>query len=687
MDTAVPPRKQGIFGGLLGRRAEPPAPSPPSDTPAGSPPAFTTLFGPAALPKPPPPPAAPPPPGPPAQPAAPAQPDAPAQPAAPLAVAPAEAVPDPIDFLCPRDLQREPPPAARVLAIGACFLETLVASPAAAHAGITFDFVLASHVKYLPAQPPADIAVYDFQIAQIPLRTIMHDRKFGHLDEADEAGYRDAFEKSCRALAQQVSARLRWTRDHGLPTFVLNFMVPQFAAGGRFAPRYDLRNVRYFVERLNQELERLVRATANAYVVDVDGIAASFGRRHIQDDSVTAANHGGVLVPDMRLADRLDPLGQLSDYYDLTPGLPFRLALLAEIQAMRTTLRQTDSVKLVVVDLDDTLWRGVAGDRADVGPEMLEGWPIGIIEALQALRKRGVLLGIISKNDEARVRALWDSIFTDRLHLADFAAIYINWRDKPANMRDLLKAVNLLPGNVVFVDDNPAERARMQAAFPQMRIIGGNPFTIRRILLQSPQTQVVSVTAESRDRTRMVQAQVQRESERAGLSAEDFARQQDIRLTLSVLRGDGHPKFPRAFELINKTNQFNTTGQRWTPEMCRSFFADGGWFAIYEVADRYTAYGLVGVMLISDASIVQWVMSCRVMGMGVEFAALGTVVDMLRAGGAAAITSRLVETAANQPCRHVYREAGFVDAVLGAEVVVRAPDHVKVEVAQAGRPS
>ncbi len=556
-------------------------------------------------------------------------------------------------------------------------------SPAAAKAEMTADFVLVNHPRRLPEKPPADTASYDFQLAQIPLRAIMPDPIFLYLDDTDEAPYIEAFKRCCDVLRDQVTGRLRWTRDNGLLTFVMNFMVPQFNSGGRFHPRYDFRNVQYFVERLNQELEVLVRAQANAYIVDVDQVAASFGRRHVQDDSITLFNHNGVAAPHMGLPDRLDPLGPLSDYYDMTPGLAFRDALLAEIQAMYAIIRQTDSVKLVVVDLDDTLWKGVAAEATDVGPDMTEGWPTGFIEALHYIRKRGVLLGIISKNDEPGIRAIWDRILGRRLRLDDFAAIRINWRPKPDNMRELLKAVNLLPRNVVFVDDNPAERAHMQAAFPDMRIIGGNPFHTRRILLQSPHTQTAVITTESRNRTSMVQAQLLRESERAELSADDFARQQNIQLTLTAIRAETHAKFPRALELINKTNQFNTTGQRWTHDMCKGFFADGGWFAIYEVEDRYTAYGLVGVLLIADATIVQWVMSCRVMGMGVEFAALSRVVAALRQRGDTKISARLTETAANQPCRHVYAEAGLVAGPGGFALPVGngvvAPDYVQIK--------
>ena len=100
---------------------------------------------------------------------------------------------------------------------------------------------------------------------------------------------------------------------------------------------------------------------------------------------------------------------------------------------MYRTLRGIDQVKLVIVDLDDTLWRGVIAEEGDISDETIEGWPMGLIEALQFLKKRGVLLAIISKNDEARIEGLWDRIMRGRLRLEDFVVRRINWRSKADN--------------------------------------------------------------------------------------------------------------------------------------------------------------------------------------------------------------------------------------------------------------
>jgi FkbH-like protein len=228
-------------------------------------------------------------------------------------------------------------------------------------------------------------------------------------------------------------------------------------------------------------------------------------------------------------------------------------------------------------------------------------------------------------------------------------------------MQDMLAAMNLLPHNVVFIDDNPAERAEMQAAFPTMRILGRNPFQIRRILMLAPETQVASVTDESARRTNMMQSQLQRETERAQLSPEAFARDQNVLVRISQIRSTKDNAFPRALELINKTNQFNTTGKRWSLELCRAHLTAGGTFAIYRVEGRHAAYGLVGVAIVIRDTILQWVMSCRVIGLGVEQTALHGVVKAMRQDGASRIWARLTKTELNATCQSFYKTAGFIE--------------------------
>ena len=138
----------------------------------------------------------------------------------------------------------------------------------------------------------------------------------------------------------------------------------------------------------------------------------------------------------------------------------------------------------------------------------------------------------------------------------------------------------------------------MKAAFPEIRVFGPNPLLCgRRILLWSAETQVSSITAESAARTEMVHAQVERERQRQQMSRQDFLASLSLAVNLIDIADMDHPGFPRVLELINKTNQFNTTGKRWTRRRCAPPSPPGRNCA-FEVEDRFPRYGLVGVIVV-----------------------------------------------------------------------------------------
>jgi FkbH-like protein len=564
-------------------------------------------------------------------------------------------------YLTPVDLSLSSGAPRRMALIGSCLLESFVFHGWNA-SNCVVDLITVNHAGDLPNKPShgGTVSDYDLQVVHIPLRTVLPDTTLWRLPHESIEAHENAFGQVCERLAFQLRSRMEWNARHGLLTFVMNFLVPQRNPMGCLFPRYDLRNPEYFVCKLNEYLEGLVRESKNAYILDIDRISASLGRRFIQDDSVCLMSHNALIWdtdPDM---SRIEPLARMSQHYDLPAPALARDAVWNEILCMYRVVRQTDSVKLVVVDADDTLWRGVSGDMTDVGQFMIEGWPVGVVEALCYLKKRGVLLAMISKNDEVRLREIWPKVLGGRLELEDFAAIRVNWRQKAENMQEILEDTSLLPRNVVFVDDSPVERAAMQGAYPEMRVVGRHPYYLRRILLWSSEMQVAAVSEESSRRTAMVQAQLARESRRREMSREEFLQAAAPTVRLMAIDGLDHSKFPRAFELINKTNQFNTIGRRWRWEEFREFFGSGGSVRVFEVADSYTDYGLVGVILLRSDHIEQWVMSCRVLGYDIERAVMHRLVESIRLDRERRVYGTIVETPANIPCRDLFQKCGFV---------------------------
>lgn len=508
-------------------------------------------------------------------------------------------------YRAPRDLEVTPPPPIKALVVGSCLVDEWAKQSGA-------DYIPFAGVSRLP-DPPADD--YDFQIVQLNLRHFLPESAYFRLGDADDDAWYDLFANTADALDQNLRAAMRLNTERGLLTFVTNFMQPQANAMGRLLRRCHPSNPAHFIQRLNDHLADVIADDyPNAYVLDVDQIVATFGRRYFQDDVAWTWSHGGMLTDfDFeRDQDRIEPTRPMTEFYPVRTR-EFIDAFWAEAVAMWRTVRAIDQVKLVIVDLDDTMWRGEAGESQSA--DALEGWPLGFIEALAYLKKRGVLLAIVSKNNPDRVREAWQHLSSERrlaLEMGDFVSVKIGWHPKSDAIREILAETNLLPQSAVFIDDNPTNRAEVHSVYPEIRILGAEPYALRRILLWAPETQVASVTDESGRRTEMVQAQGERESVRATMTPEAFLESLEVVIT----QESAAHNMPRILELLNKTNQFNTTGRRWTADELDHF---NGRICAFSVQDRFTGYGIVAVALVTHHNIIQqMVMSCRVFGLGVE---------------------------------------------------------------------
>jgi FkbH-like protein len=558
----------------------------------------------------------------------------------------------------PNDLAVTPLTPKRVLIVGSCLSEGWANRMKRLPEPCASDVYLLG--RDLPENPERPIEEYDFQIVQLALRFVLPDSSFARLGQMDIEGHEKLFTHAVNGMRRFLTGAMKWNVAHGILTFVFPFVVPMQNAVGRLMPRYDIRNPVYFIEKLNEELAKDLAAYKNTYFFDLNEVHCFYGRRYMQEDYYSSINHGGYLsnFDFNHDQNRLEASKKATDLYEERVN-PVFLAGWNELVAMYRSARQIDMVKMVVIDLDDTLWRGVIAELEIDALPSSEGWVKGFWETLSFLKRRGVLLAICSKNEESRVELFWNKILGRHMSLDDFAIRRINWRPKPENMAEILAHVNLLPRNVVYIDDNPAERAAMQGAFPDIRVLGGTPLAWRRILLWAPETQVPEITPESAARTDMVRAQVVREEQRQVLSREEFLATLNVKMALFEIGDADHPRFGRVLELINKTNQFNTTGTRWTREDCIAEFAGGTAFYAFDVADAYTEYGLVGVLVVGREGIKQFVMSCRIMGLEAELAAVACIYNLFRDSGVGTMFCGMVETDRNLPCRDVYSRCNF----------------------------
>jgi hypothetical protein len=174
---------------------------------------------------------------------------------------------------------------------------------------------------------------------------------------------------------------------------------------------------------------------------------------------------------------------------------------------------------------------------------------------------------------------------------------------------------------------------------------------------------VQRIIDESTHRNDMIRAQIKREKVRTTLTRDEFLADLKIRVTVQQV-GASDPRFARGLELLNKTNQFNTTGKRWTEDEARSYLSNGGVWWAFEVQDRFTRYGLVGLLAERDGVIEQFVMSCRVFGLDVELAVLRHISNLR----GQALSGLVVETERNGPGEQYSRKlAGSGMEVVGLQ--------------------
>ena len=581
-------------------------------------------------------------------------------------------------FTRPDDLKVTETPLKRVLLVGQCLIEVWPRVLRQLGFTVEMDFLLLR--MELPATPPNSFQDYSFQITGLPARELFHDYDyfrwirdgFRDLSEAERL-----FDMARRRLDLYLRAATTWNRH--FPVLVTNIPRHQYSVNGRLARTYDLRDNIFLIDRINEHLAHLIQDRPNVYLLDLDQLSGIVGRRFVQDDSLCAGNHGGLIAGGTDPADlgRLIRPDRPSDHFLLDANRLIAAAWI-EAEGMYRTLRQIDAVKMVCIDLDDTLWRGVLSEEEE--PDFAaatEGWPLGICEALLALKRRGVLLALVSKNTESRVREIFDQAYRQRLALEDFAILKINWRPKVDNVREAIQEANLLPQSVVFLDDNPVERAAIKAGLPEVRVIEASHYLWKQILLWCSETQPKTITDESSRRTEMVRFQVEREELRTSMSRADFLNSLEVELTLFEVKA-GTKKFDRALELLNKTNQFNTTGQRWTAQDLETACAGARVFGA-DVSDRYTHYGLVLVAIVSDARIDQIVMSCRVISLEVEIAAVALISERLMSASPV-VRATSIETRHNLLSRDLYQRCGWslADGHWEATSVVSIPPHVRV---------
>lgn len=350
--------------------------------------------------------------------------------------------------------------------------------------------------------------------------------------------------------------------------------------------------------------------------------------------------------------------------------------------------------KLIIIDLDDTIWGGVVGDLGWEhlvlgGHHHLGEAYVDFQHALKSMKNRGILLAIVSKNEEQTAMEAIRNHPEMVLSLEDFAGWRINWQDKVQNIIELLTELNLGPQSAVFIDDNPVERARVKESLPEVLVPDwpGDPLYYPASLLSLRCFELPSLSREDLSRTAMYLSENQRQDLKKSVrSLEEWLRQLAIRVQVEEL----HPaNLQRATQLLNKTNQMNLSTRRmseaelmeWAGPKHRKLWT-------VRVSDKFGDAGLTGIVSLEiqgrKAQIVDFILSCRVLGRNIEESMLSTAIDYAQELEVEEVYARYIPTPKNKPCFDFFKSLAPRFHQLG-ELFIRntghpfpPPEHIEI---------
>jgi FkbH-like protein len=407
----------------------------------------------------------------------------------------------------------------------------------------------------------------------------------------------------------------------------------------------------------------------------VPGAPAQVVKR-LNDRLSEAAAQDGVLLLDVARASERDGIDAWFDAGRWLQGkleiAPQAAPLYGDLVTRILAAQRGLSKKCLVLDLDNTLWGGVIGDDGLEGIVLGEGSAAGEAHlALQRyakqLKERGVILAVCSKNDAGIAEAVFHKHPEMLLRRSDMAAFVANWDDKAENLRAIAARLNIGIDSLVFVDDNPVERARIRQNLPMIAVpeLPEDAAGYVRCLADAGYFEAVAFTSEDRHRAEQYAANAEREAlQESAQSMDEFLRGLKMSIMFGPFTNVDHA---RVVQLINKTNQFNTTTRRYSSEEIANLTKRPDALTLqFRLLDRFGDNGLVSAMILRPSSgqedvleIDNWVMSCRVFGRQLEFEVMNIVVESARQRGAKGLIADYIATSKNKVISGLYPSLGF----------------------------
>ena len=497
--------------------------------------------------------------------------------------------------------------------------------------------------------PQGELATFDPQVVVLSLH-------FASLSPALATRFLDlepaGVDEEIEACAERVGDALRAFRGRSRAKLLLHsFPLPIDRSLGVIDPLHQ-RGQTAAVRKLNHRLASMAAELGDVYVVDMDGLVARVGWARWHDPRMYAL----AKVP-------------------FTPA-----AMHAVTEAHLRYLRAFSGLvrKVLVFDLDNTLWGGIVGEDGPEGVTLGGSYPGSAYRDLQEvmlqLHRRGVVLAINSHNNEQDAAEVLGRHPGMVLRPEHIAASRINWQDKAANMLELAEELGLGVESFVFLDDNPAQCERIRQALPEILVVPqeGEPAARAAVLAGLGVFDSLGYSDEDRARGGFYRTEVQRSRlKRSTPSLDEYLRSLQMKLLIEPISPHN---IGRIAELTQRTNQFNLTTPRHSRDSLIAWLAgsDREGFG-FRLADRFGDYGLIGVTLSSqerDTMVIEaFLMSCRVLKRSVEDAILAFVMNRGAQRGVSAVRGLFRPSSKNAQVSDFYPRRGFKEIATRDDVI------------------
>ena len=421
---------------------------------------------------------------------------------------------------------------------------------------------------------------------------------------------------------------------------ITNLTLPTYSPYGIYETKVDY-GLQEMINDYNQQISKITKNTESVYLYDFNGFMTRLGEQTVFD--FKQFFYGDVKVS-------LESIPYLAQ--DLVGYIKAILGL---------------NKKCIVLDLDNTLWGGIVGEDGFEGIK-LGSDPVGkaFVEfqrILLALHQRGIILAINSKNnleDAIRVIREHSDMVLKEEH---FSCVKINWNDKVQNMREIASELNIGLDSMVFFDDDPMNREYMRVNFPQILTVE-MPQDVAQYapaLMDINDFDILKITEEDLNRGSMYHQEKQRKVlEQKTTNLEDFLKQLEIKLKIKKVNDF---TIPRISQLTLKTNQFNLTTRRYQEEDIKKSLEAGHWVGCAQVEDKFGDNGITGVFIVkknpSEWLIDTFLLSCRIMGRGVEDGILAEILKKAKREGVKTVKGEFITTKKNAPCANFLSDYGF----------------------------